>query len=88
MNNLPFSVTLKNSAAKAMRRLHPDMLSRVSDKIEKIKKDPFDREFEIVTGSGGTRKARVGGFRILFDVSLETRGVKILAIGSRGSVYK
>jgi len=88
VNHLPFSVDFKNSAAKALKKLQPTMLKRVFDKIEKIKKDPFDREFEPVAGSGGSRKARVGGFRILFDVSLEPREVKILVIRSRGSVYK
>lgn len=88
MNHPPFSVDFKNSAAKEFKKLHPKMLKRVSAKIEKIKENPFDREFEPVTGSSGARKARVGNFRILFDVSLEPREVKILAIGSRGSVYK
>lgn len=79
-------MVLKNSAKREMRRLPPDVLRRVADNINKIQEDPC--VFEFLAGSEMTRKSRVGGYRILFNVYMDSREVKILAIGLRGSVYK
>lgn len=84
----PFSVTVKNPAAKFIRRQDAKTQQRLKQKIEIIAANPFDVEHsKMLANHGGLRSARVGKFRIIFSVALESQSIEIQIIDSRGQVY-
>lgn len=84
-----FEVTLSRAAAKTLDNMDGQTEQRVRERIKQIASDPFDRRFsKALANPGGRRSSRVGGWRILFVADVEKTLVEILAIGSRGQIYR
>jgi mRNA interferase RelE/StbE len=83
-----YQVRLSNRAAKDLDRLNRQTQERVVKRLEQIGEAPQDPRFSsVLTGKGGLRKSRVGGWRIIFAMDEEGRTVNVLSIERRGQVY-
>lgn len=84
-----FHVSLAREAEKLLDRLDRSTELRIRSRFVQLSVDPFDPRISApLTGRPGIRKSRVGGWRILFTVYLEIRVIYILAVDTRGQVYK
>jgi mRNA interferase RelE/StbE len=83
-----YQVRLSDRAAKDLDRLNRQTQERMVRRLEQIGEAPQDPRFSIMlTGQGGLRRSRVGGWRIIFALDEEDKAVNVLTIERRGQVY-
>lgn len=73
-----------------MRRLNRAVRARMFAKLHEICADPFSNTTSqpLHGRSDGLRRARLGGYRILFFVDDSIQVVDVTEIGPRGDIYK
>jgi mRNA interferase RelE/StbE len=79
-------ITLTNNAVKQYRRLNEPLLSRVTDAIDGLEKEPPIGDIKELTDNPGVFRLRVGGFRVLYTVGNDY--IDIFKIAPRGQSYK
>jgi mRNA interferase RelE/StbE len=83
-----FTLRLKASAAKFAEKQDAKQRDRIKTKLDAIVADPFDSQHSKPLKGKTCRSARVGDFRIIFEVDIQERLVVVLVIDNRGQVYK
>lgn len=61
-----YEITYTRDAAKAFRRIHPEMRKRIRDAIEALSKEPRPSGALQLTGGAGEYRIRVGDYRIIY----------------------
>ena len=79
-------VYLTNNAVKQYRRLNEPTLSRITEGINGLEKEPPEGDIKEMTDSPGVFRLRVGGYRILYTV--EGNCIDVFKIARRGQSYK
>lgn len=82
-----YSVQIKQSAEKELRRIANADLRRVVRRIELLASDPRPAGCEKLFGDEGYR-IRQGDYRILYTIEDEKRVVQVYKIGHRREVYR
>ena len=77
---------LSADALKYLERLDRNTVTRISEKIEAIARDPFNFRLSKPLKASNKRTARVGDYRILFVV--ESDILLVSYIGPREQVYR
>ena len=86
---MSYAISIGREAEKILDRLDRPTERRIRSRFTLIAEDPFDpRLSSPLTERDGIRKARVGGWRILFMVDRVSKIVHVLTIDTRGQVYK
>jgi len=84
-----FRVNIAHEAEKILDRLDRPAEERLRARFVQLAVDPFDPRLSApLAVRPGIRKSRVGGWRILFTVDREAQAVNILAVDTRGQVYR
>jgi len=85
-----WKVTWTRTAQSYYSRMSEDYREKVRKAIQELEADPFSPAgVKRLHGEmEGLFRYRVGKFRMLFRVIEEAREVRILAIASRGDVYR
>lgn len=80
---------LSGRAAKDLDRLDRKTQQRILSRVAELANDPYDvRVSAELADTGGLRRSRVGGWRIIFTVNNETHMLCVVTIERRGQVYK
>ena len=81
------TVVLSREAAKALERMPSNVRALIRSKLELLASDPraLANNIKALKASDASR-LRVGSWRILFTV--EPGRIRVLDIGSRGSIYR
>ena len=82
-----YEIELSQQAASYLRRLDNSQKQRIASKLREVGSDWAAHSKRLVSRDG-TRSVRVGDVRVLFDVDEAKRKLLVLAIRSRGDVYK
>ena len=77
---------LTNTALKQYERLNEPALSRITNAIDGLEKEPPEGDIKELTDSPGVFRLRVGGYRILYRA--EEDCIDIFKIARRGQSYK
>lgn len=85
---MPYSISYKPSAAKALRKIHPTEQNRIVRAIEALAVTPRPPGAIQLAGGDGELRIRVGDYRIIYDIEDGALVVLVLRIGHRGDVYK
>jgi mRNA interferase RelE/StbE len=64
----PFNLEFKPSVEKDLRRLPKDVVDRILKRIEALREDPFPRGAIKLAGAERIFRARVGRYRIVYQV--------------------
>lgn len=80
-------VYVSPSAEKAIKRLPAREQARIRMAVETLLTEPDHADIKPLTGRPEWR-LRVGNWRILFRIDEEARVAVVVAVGSRGDVYK
>lgn len=80
-----YKIIFDKQAINFLNKLEKDLKLRIWNKLEECKTDPFRflKHLEEINGY----KLRVGNYRIILDVDIITKTLKILRIGHRKNVY-
>jgi mRNA interferase RelE/StbE len=82
-----YSVRIKASAAKALRKLPQKTRHRLVSAIDRLAEEPSAGS--VLKGEfSGLRRLRVGRFRIIYEVIGEDLTVLVVRIGDRREVYR
>ena len=78
-------VELTRKAARQLDHINEPLKSRIIKSLRKLEKEPPEGDIKKLEGQDGYR-ARIGGYRILFDIEADT--VSVYKIAPRGEAYK
>lgn len=83
---MALDIDLRGTPAKYFERLDKSTQRRIKEKLEQIADEPQNPRFSKALQSHDKRTARVGGYRIIFQIIDNT--LRVVDIGARGDVYK
>ena len=78
-------VELTKRAARQLDCVNEPLKSRIIGALRKLEEEPPQGDIKKLEGRDGCR-ARIGGYRILFDIDADT--VSVYKIAPRGGAYK
>jgi mRNA interferase RelE/StbE len=78
-------VELTKKAARQLDRLNEPLKGRIIQALKRLESEPPQGDIKKLEGRDGYR-ARIGGYRILFDIEPDT--VWVYKIAPRGEAYK
>lgn len=83
-----YKVNLSKQAQKYFSKLPLKIANQLKVCFEQIEKDPFNNSVGLQGIFAGQRRFRSGKWRIVFSVDKFSKIVTVIAIGSRGDIYK
>lgn len=84
---MTYSVSIKQSAAKALAKIARDDRVRIVDAIDQLRTNPAAGG--VLKGEyAGLRRIRVGSYRIVYEVQDQQLVVLVIRIGHRREVYR
>ena len=82
-----YRIELRPAAARALRKLDPQIRPRIQGAIALLARDPRPPGAIALKGRPGLR-VRVGDYRIIYMVQDDVLLVAVVALGHRREVYK
>lgn len=84
---MTYSVRIKASAAKALRRVRKEDRLRLVEAIDRLAKEPHAGG--LLKGEfSGLRRLRVGRYRVVYEVLPKELAVLVVRVGQRKDVYQ
>jgi mRNA interferase RelE/StbE len=80
-------LVVRPRAARALRRLPPDILGRITAALHRLEDDPRPTGAVKLKGEVAYRM-RVGAYRVVYSVDDTERTVLIASVGHRSDVYR
>ena len=84
---MSYSLKIKSSALKEIRRLPRDDRERVVATIGSLREQPHQGT-QLKGAHTGLRRVRVGRYRIIFEVQEAVLVILVLRVGHRRDVYR
>jgi mRNA interferase RelE/StbE len=84
---LLYTVYLKPSAERALKKIAPPNRSRIVTAIDNLRTNPRPSGATALQGESGVLRIRVGAYRILYTVQDAVLTVLVITIGHRRDVY-
>jgi mRNA interferase RelE/StbE len=85
-SNLPLKILVTSTPAKYLAALDKPTRKRINAKLEAIATAPYDTRLSYPLVGQTKRSSRVGGYRILFELTQDE--LIVSDIGPRGQIYK
>lgn len=84
---MPYSVRIKQSAAKTLEKIAWEDRQRIIAGIEQLKINPSAGS--VLKGEfSGLRRLRIGAYRVVYEVQNQQLVVLVIRIGHRREVYR
>ncbi len=84
---MSYTITIKESAFKALSKIDSPYRSRLFDAIEKLKNNP--NAGSVLKGEfSGLRRIRIGDYRIVYEVQNGQLVILVIRVAHRREVYK
>lgn len=83
---MPYSITLRKSAIKALAEINEPYYSSVRIAIYSLANNPRPHGYKKLKGRTGNR-IRVGDYRIIYDIFDKELIVDVIALGHRRDIY-
>jgi mRNA interferase RelE/StbE len=83
-----YEIEFQPSVRKDFRKLSPDNASRILPRIEELAKDPFPSQAIKLKGSDRLYRIRIGDYRIVYEVDVDTCRILIYHVRHRREVYR
>ena len=83
----PFRPDIPPHVAEVIRSLHPDLKRSIKAAVRGIAIDPECGE-PLMRELAGLWKYRVRRFRIVYAIDRKSRGIRLMAVGHRQSIYE
>jgi mRNA interferase RelE/StbE len=83
-----FRIDWKKSTRKDLRKLPSSTEQRIVETVENLAEDPFPHGVEKLSGSQHAYRIRLGDYRIVYEVVVESKLVEIQRVRHRKDVYR
>lgn len=88
MSNKPFEIRLIGNSTKQYKSLDSNMKRRVNNAMESLSTNPLRIGKKLDGKLTGLYSYRVGSYRIIYDVNIESKICNVHGIPHRGRAYK
>ena len=85
---MKYSIEVKRSAAKALKKIPKPDRKRVSEKIDSLAEKLPNPDITKMKGNNPFHKVRVGNYRIIYEIQDDVLLVLIVKIGHRKDIYR
>ena len=85
---MKYRIEFKRSAAKVLKKLPKSDRRRIRDKIDSFANNLRDPAATKMKGDNPFHRARVGDYRIIYEIQEDTLVILVLKIGHRKEVYR
>ena len=85
---MSYAIQLSKRAESYMDRLDRTTRRRMWDRIDEVAAERYGRKSKPLSGIPGARPARVGDYRIVFEVDDRAHAVLVTIVGPRGQVSR
>ncbi len=85
---MKFSVELKNSAAKALKKLPKSAQKRIVDRLTELEASLPPIEETKMKGNNPFHRVRVGDYRIIYEIQNDVLVILVIKIGHRKDIYR
>ena len=82
-----YKIVIEKKAADFLRKTDKSLREQIIKKIEKLKQEPL-LGIPLLGSFSGTRKLRIGQYRVIYRVISEKIVILVLDIGHRKNIYK
>jgi mRNA interferase RelE/StbE len=83
-----YNINFKPSVEKDLQPLSQTLVTRVMERIERLKTDPFPRQAIKLSGTERLYRIRVGDYRIVYEVDTQAKQIMIHYVRHRREVYR
>ena len=83
-----FEIQWRASTKKDLRAIPPLEVERIVAAVEKLSDEPFPYGFQKLTGAAHTYRIRIGDYRVVYEVLVESKIVEIARVRHRKDVYR
>jgi len=83
-----YSVVLKKSVEKDLKKLPRKIIPRIISKIEELSLNPYPRDSTKIKDAERTYRVRVGDYRIIYQVDNDKKIVTVIYVRHRKDAYK
>jgi mRNA interferase RelE/StbE len=83
-----YKIEWKRSAAKELKLLPKETITKILKKIEELSSNPFSPGTKKLIGSEHTFRIRVGDYRIIYDIYSNLLIIEIIRVGHRRDIYE
>ena len=84
---MTYSVSIKQSAAKALEKMAKEEQQRIISAIDQLRDNPVAGS--VLKGEfSGLRRIRVGNYRVVYEVQDQQLVILVIRIGHRREVYR
>ena len=84
---MSYSIRIKRSAAKELRRLSPGVRRRLVEAIDRLAREPLAGS-ALKGEFSGLRRLRIGQYRIIYEAHHGALTILVVRVGHRQSVYR
>ena len=88
MNDPPYTYELVDGAKREAAALAPANRNRILAKLERLRGDPLGFDTTDLAETSGSRRLRVGDYRVLYTIDEEHQVIQVWRIGHRSDVYR
>jgi len=81
---LNFAVLLHPRAARSLKKLHSSIRSRILESVKELERTP-DKGDQMKPSQ--FRRLRVGDYRVIYEIDMQSKRVIVLYMGHRKNVY-
>ena len=85
---MAYSINIKKSVEKDLRKLSTSVISRVVEAIESLKDNPYPRQSKKLRATEKTYRLRVGNYRIIYQIDEERKEIIVYHVRHRENVYE
>ena len=83
-----FSIQWRNSTKKDLRSLPNQEVARIIAAVAALASEPLPHGSQKLAGAERTYRIRVGDYRVVYEVFLDSRAVEIQRVRHRKDVYR
>ena len=81
---MSFAVLLHPRAARSLKKLHSSIRSRILESVKELERTP-DKGDQMKPSQ--FRRLRVGDYRVIYEIDMQSKRVIVLYMGHRKNVY-
>jgi len=85
---MAYRVEFSAAAARAFRKLTPDVQRRIAKEIDALAENPRHPGVRALAGRQNEYRARAGAYRVLYEIHDQVLVVLVVAIGHQRDVYR
>ena len=78
----------KSSALRELKRLDPQILSRIVDAVDSLAANPFPPGIKKLHGGERSYRMRVGDYRVIYEIVSSRLIVEVIRVCHRKDVYR